>query len=66
MGDSWIVESVTPEGICIYAWNSISTYLLHMEMNGEFRRDEPNKFKVHCPDLKNGIILELEKIPEEK
>ena len=64
VGDSWVVESVTPKGICIYAWNSLSTYLLHLDMNGEFWGDESHKFKVHCPDLEDGILLEIEKLPE--
>jgi len=64
VGDSWVVEKVTPKGICIHAWNSLSTYLLHLDMDGEFWGDEPHKFKVHCPDLKNGVLLEIEKIPE--
>jgi uncharacterized repeat protein (TIGR04076 family) len=64
IGDSWIVESVTPEGICLYAWDRIRTYIMHLEMNGEFWGDEPNKFRIHCPDYENGIILEIEKIPD--
>ena len=39
VGDSWIVESVTPTGICIHAWDSLSSYLLHLDMNGKFWAD---------------------------
>ena len=64
VGDSWIVESVTTEGICIAAWNSLSTYLLHMDMDGKFWGEEPYKYRTHCPDLENGIVFEVERIFE--
>ena len=65
IGDSWIVERVTPEGMCIHTWDSLSSYLLHLDMNGKFWGDEPYKYRVHCPDLENGIVFEVERIFEE-
>ena len=58
VGDSWIVESVTPEGICIHAWDNLSSYLMHLDMDGTFWG--ANSFKSHCPDIENGIVFQVE------
>jgi uncharacterized repeat protein (TIGR04076 family) len=62
IGDRWEVDSVTPEGMCLGAWESVSSCIMVLNCGGGFSWEKiPTKTKIHCPDPE-GIILEVEKI----
>ena len=64
-GDSWTIESVTPEGMCLGAWGSVYACVMALNMDGGFSwEDDPLKIKIHCPDP-IGITLLVEKIQKE-
>jgi len=61
IGDSFEIESVTPEGMCLGAWGAIFPYVTVLECDGEFPWEEVGtKARIHCSDPE-GIILEVEK-----
>lgn len=62
VGDRWEIESLTPGGMCLGAWGSVSPCVMVLDMGGEFSWEEiPTKIKIHCPDPK-GIVLEVERV----
>jgi len=62
VGDSWEIESLTPEGMCLGAWGAIFPCVMALDLGGEFSWEEvPTKIKIHCPDPV-GITLEIEKM----
>ena len=61
VGDSWEIESMTPQGMCLGAWGTVFPYIMVLEMDGGFSWEKiPTKAKIHCPDP-IGITLEIEK-----
>ena len=52
----------SPGSICIHAWDNLSSYLLHLDMEGTFWGAK--SYKSHCPDLENGIVFEIERIED--
>jgi len=34
MGDSWEIESVTPEGMCLGAWGAVFPYVMVLDCEG--------------------------------
>ena len=59
IGDSWIIESMTPLGMCLGAWGAVFPYVMALDLKGEFSWEkDPSRIKIHCPDPE-GIILEV-------
>ena len=62
IGQEFIVEGTTPEGMCLGAWNAIAPYLTALLYGGTFPWEkELGHTLIHCPDPK-GITLELKRI----
>ena len=62
IGQEYIVEGTTPEGMCLGAWNAICPYLITLLHGGNFPwESELGHTIIHCPDPK-GITLELKRI----
>ena len=62
VGDGWEIESFTPGGMCLGAWEAIFPYVMALDLDGEFSWEEvPTKIKIHCPDP-IGITLEIKKM----
>ena len=65
IGDSWIIDSVTPEGMCLGAWGAVFPYVMTLDLNGGFSWEtDPSKIKIHCADP-IGITLLVERIKTE-
>ncbi|MDY6910840.1 MAG: TIGR04076 family protein [Chloroflexota bacterium] len=59
IGEEFLVEDTTPEGVCLGAWNALVPYLTTLGCGGNFSwEDEKGVATIHCPDPK-CIILEL-------
>ena len=59
IGDTFTVESTTPDGMCLGAWNAVSPYVTTLLFGGYFPwEQEKGVATIHCPDPK-GITLEL-------
>jgi len=64
-GDSWTIESVTPEGMCLGAWGSVYPCVMALDLEGRLSWEEdPSKIRIHCPDPID-ITLLVERIDEE-
>ena len=62
VGDSWDIESLTPEGMCLGAWGAVFPYVMVLDMGGEFSwEDVPTKIRISRPDPE-GINLEVERV----
>ncbi len=64
VGQVFIVDHTTPEGMCTGAWDAISPYVMTLKYGGDFPWEKEKGFaEIHCPDPK-GIVLELRRIEE--
>jgi uncharacterized repeat protein (TIGR04076 family) len=63
IGDTFEIDCddpLTPQGMCIDAFNSILPYIMVLTCDGEFSWEETKtKTRAHCPG--KGIVLEIEK-----
>jgi uncharacterized repeat protein (TIGR04076 family) len=61
IGDTFTVESTTPSGMCLGAWNAVAPYVCTLLFGGNFPwEQEKGVATIHCPDPK-GITLELKR-----
>lgn len=61
IGDMFTVESTTPSGMCLGAWNAVAPYVCALLFGGNFPwEQEKGVATIHCPDPK-GITLELKR-----
>lgn len=66
IGQVYIVDSTTPEGICIGVWNAIAPYVTALRYGGNFPWEKEEGFlAIGCPDP-DGIVLELRRTEKEK
>lgn len=64
-GQVFIVDSTTPEGICIGVWNAVAPYVTALRYGGNFPWEkEEGVMTIKCPDPE-GITLELRRIRRE-
>ena len=64
VGEAFNVGWTTPEGICLGAWNALSSCVIALLCGGNFPWEKETGFTtVHCPDPK-GITFELRRIEE--
>jgi uncharacterized repeat protein (TIGR04076 family) len=63
IGDTFEIDAedpLTPQGICIDAFNSILPSIMVLSCDGNFSWEETKtKTRIHCPG--KGIVLEIEK-----
>ena len=63
VGDEWVVESKTLDGICISAFNSIYPSLRVLRYGGSFPWDaDPDITTVACQDAINSVVFELRRL----
>ena len=62
VGDEITVDWTTPEGICLGAWDALSSCVIALLCEGNFPWEEEKGYTtIHCPDPK-GITFELRRI----
>ncbi len=65
VGDSWVVEGKTPEGICLSAYDALSSRLQVLMFSGALPWSaDPDVARVACPDAKNPVVFELRRLRE--
>ena len=66
VGDEWVSNGRTPEGICLSAFNSLFPYLQVLMFGGVFpwEADPDIASNVACPDLLNSVAFELRRLRE--
>ncbi|MDP7525957.1 MAG: TIGR04076 family protein [Dehalococcoidales bacterium] len=62
-GDTWLVRSRTPEGMCLAAFGALFNTLGVFRFGGERPHDEDRDVTlISCPDLKHQVIYELRRL----
>ena len=62
IGDTFTIESTTPAGMCLGAWNAVAPYVSALMFGANFPWEPENGVAmIHCPDPK-GITLELKRV----
>ena len=65
VGDQWVVDRKTPEGICLTAFNTLFPRLQVLMFDGAFPwEDDPDVTMVACPDAANPVVFELRRLHE--
>ena len=65
VGDQWIVDSKTPEGICLSAFNALFPCILVLMFGGTFPwSSDPDVATVACPDPDNPVVFEIRRLRE--
>ncbi len=65
IGDSWVIESKTPEGVCPSAWNALFPSLRVLMFGGSFPWEaNPDVTTIACPDAANPVVFELRRLRE--
>ncbi len=65
VGDQWIVDGKTPEGLCLSAFNSLSPSLRVLMYGGAFPWEaDPDMATAACPDATNAVVFELRRLRE--
>ncbi len=63
VGDSWVVRSKTPEGICLSAFNSLFPNMRALTFGAVLPwESDPDFTDVACPDPVNPVVFELRRI----
>ncbi len=65
VGDQWVVDEKTPEGLCIFAFGSLLPTLPVLMFGGSFPWEkDPDVTTVACPDAQNPVVFELRRQPD--
>ena len=65
VGDQWIVDKKTPEGICLSAFDALFPFLHVLMFGGAYPwSDDADKVTVACPDAENPVVFELRRLRE--
>jgi len=64
VGQKWLFDGYTPEGMCLGAFNAIIPYVFTLHCGGAFSwADNPDAVEIRCPH-EGGIVLRLTRRPE--
>jgi uncharacterized repeat protein (TIGR04076 family) len=61
----YVVDSLTPQGICMNAWGPLQPSLNLLMFKGQMPWGTIDNLKVACPDGETQVIFELTVIKEE-
>lgn len=65
VGDQWVTEGKTPEGICLSAFDALFPSLQVLRFGGSFPWEKnPDVTTVACPDAINPVVFELRRLRE--
>ncbi len=65
VGDQWIIDKKSPEGICLSAFDALSPNLRVLMFGGAFPWEaDPEVSTVACPDAANPVVFELRRLRE--
>jgi len=63
VGDQWVTDGKTPEGICLSAFNALLPGIRVLMFGGEYPwEDDPDVATVACPDATNPVVFELRRL----
>lgn len=63
VGDEWLIGRVTPQGICLSAFDAFFPALRVLQFGGVFPWEkDPDTAIVACPDAENPVVFELRRV----
>ena len=64
VGDEWIIDGTTPDGVCLPAFYTLFPDLRVLTFGGTLphSKEDPDVHLVTCPDTKNPVVFELRRI----
>ena len=63
VGEEWIFDRKSPEGICLSAFNALLPDLRALMFNGRLPwTEDPDVTWIGCPDAKNPVVFELRRL----
>ena len=63
VGDEWVIETTTPAGICLGAFDALYPSARTLMYGGAHPWEaDPDVATVACPDGKNPVIFELKRL----
>lgn len=63
VGDEWTISDKTPEGIYLYAFNSLFADCKLLKFGGTVPLEtDPDATRVACRDAANPVVFELKRI----
>lgn len=64
VGETFVIDGKTPEGICIGAFSAAIPYVLALRYGGNFPWEKQEGYgRIRCPDPLGGILMEIQRIP---
>ena len=65
VGDQWVIDRKTPEGMCPSAWNALFSSVRVLMFGGTFPwQEDPDVTRLACPDAENPVVFELRRLRE--
>ncbi len=65
VGEEWILEHNSPEGLCLSALDVLFPYARVLSFGGSFPwEDNPDVTTIACPDAENPVVFELRRLKE--
>jgi len=65
VGDEWLINRKTPEGICLGAFGSLHPWIQALIFGAEYPwLTDPDVVTVACPDAKNALVYEIRRLRE--
>ena len=66
VGDEWVIKGDhTPEGICLYAFNSLFPFTQVLAFGGTIPWEpNPDVTTIACPDAENPVVFEVRRVRE--
>lgn len=67
IGDEFECSGVTPNGLCMWAFNTIFSQISTLMFGGEyFWENNKDTVKVACSNVENQLVFEIKRIRPEK
>jgi len=65
VGEEWVLNTKTPEGICLAAFSSLLPNARVLMFGGSFPWEpDPDVSTIACPDAENPVVFELKRVRE--
>ena len=65
VGDEWVIDGKTPEGICLPAFDVLYSYMRVLRFGGAFPWEtDPDVTTIACPDATNPVVFEVRRVRE--
>jgi len=61
--DQWVIGDKTPEGICLFAYDTLHPCIVALKYGGAFPWESDSDITtMACPDAANPVVFELKRV----